>query len=509
MLVIGGGLAGIRAALAVRNAGAEPLIVSNRPVGTSGSTFYLHRGPWGIHAAQRSGPDWDEPEAHAAEILAVGEGMATPALAQVLAEEAPLALNELRDWGVTFRTERAQACFSNSPRAVLATDSLAIREPLTRIAGQLPWLEAHVDGLLCGTEGVFGALAFDKRGQGYELLAPAVILATGGGGGLFDTRLVPPDQLAQGHGLALSVGVPLENLEFHQMMIGTLTPNKHDFYPLHLLRSGARLLDERGTDLLERLPREVDRQRVLDLRTTHAPFTCSDASGHLDRLIAEAIHPTLEAGGQRHEVAPHAHAWCGGVPITPDGQSPLEGLLCAGEVATGMHGANRLGGNQIAACMVFGRRAGKTAARLAADRTPYDEQSLHASRQELATRIAPNRSVRSELGGLRLELTRILTRSVLVLRRDTVLADALLAIENLQTHVSQLQGPDRRSAGELRSFDHSLLSAQALVASALARSESRGSHYREDHPAKGIATYRITIQTHAGMLTATKATLSH
>jgi len=442
--------------------------------------------------------------------LARGEGIADPRLAEVLANEAPEALRLLRDWGVTFprtaegKLQRRAACFSTAPRAVVADSAESIQQPLARVACRLPTLTARVDQLLIGVEGVFGAMAVDSEGIGYELLAKSVVLATGGGGGLFENALAPAHQLAEGHGMALSIGLQLENLEFIQVMLGTFSPRAHDFYPLPLLTGGARLLDGQGNDLLDRLPAGVDRQQVLDLRPGHAPFSCSDLSGHLDRLIASVDRPTLEAGGQRHVVAPHAHSWCGGAPIDSHGRTTIPGLLAAGETATGMHGANRLGGNQIAACMVFGGRAGREAARQAARRDGFDEQALKVARRELTARQAPGADPQPRLGSLRQQLSRILTRAALILRSGPVLAESLIQIEQLQLQQQELRGPDRRSVAAISLFGHSLLASQALVAAALARTESRGAHFREDHPQPGQTLYRVGVRSHNAVLMATK-----
>ena len=432
LAVVGCGIAGLTAALTAAAEGARVLVLSKGPLDASAS--YLAQG--GVAAA--IGPD-DSPELHYRDTLAAGRGLCREAAVAVLTEEAPERIADLRALGVPF-ADRPGLEGGHSRRRVLhvagAETGRAISETLVRRVRKQPAITVAERERVLGLRPGDG-LVTERR----FVRSRAVLLATGGYAALWARTTNPDGSIGDGIELAHHAGAAIADLEFVQFHPTVLAASRL-LLSEALRGEGALLLDERGSRFTDELaPRDVVARAVgargtalLDLRP-------------IDRLRFPALMSSLAEAGQDPAarpvpVAPAAHFTMGGIVTDSDGQTDVPGLYSAGECAcTGVHGANRLASNSLLECLVFGRRAALAALRGPASPVPVAGSDT----------VAPP------------EVPPALTGDV----RRAVWEDAGLV---------------RSEAGLSRLRNSPILLVRLLAASALARRESRGGHFRADFP---------------------------
>lgn len=491
VLVIGGGIAGIRAALSAAKAGRRVLLACKGRI-FSGSSFYP--GTWGLGLI---GPESEADEADLIEsIVQVGRGMADRELVSSFVRGITPAVEELTAMGVRLKEAKDQnqrefiPCFDHKHRAWhgLLFDSLreVCGRELERLGvGLLPkselmeltrW-EGRVDGAVLWSGGRF---VWVKSG--------AVVLASGGTGGLYQRRLTTGDVCGTGQWLAAKAGASLVNLEFMQIMPGYFHPCSNTIFNEKVFR-WARMTDETGQEI-------VSNPRLLEERSGHGPFTSRLADREVDLAILRHQGETgvrvqyqftegeplpefvktyfdwLEqekglTAGDPVFIGMFAHASNGGVQIDARGWTGVPGLYAAGEVTGGMHGADRIGGLSTANGLVFGGRAGLAAAEACADSA---RRSL-----EFELRHLP------ETGAKRETLQGLMTRHALVLRSREGLESALAQVEALRKEPWETGG-SLEEAADSRRLEAQLGTAWCVLRAQLRRNESRGSHFREDCP---------------------------
>ena len=396
ILVIGGGLAAICAAIGAAETGAAVIVANKGITGKSGSSAKAA----GILAAAfgHGGLDGvsidDSPAHHAADSLAVGYHLGAPELVTIIAEQGCDAVNWLAQHGVAFsRTETGKFVQLNAPgnsrpRACSAIGGgSAILEVMIDVARRmgvvfLDQLSAY--RLLSKDGRVIGAAFCDAAGTPRHISAGAVVLCAGGATGLFPTVSGDTDNVGNGLVLGLQAGAALANLEFVEytliyrvnqqlLRIAGMAP---------FLSRGGRLLNDDGADLLAMhfagTPSEqIGRAEILRLVQTEIGagrgpvwLDCTDFSdavwAEFEASQGDVILSKITAAGgnyrtQKIEVVPAAHSVLAGLVIDPQGATTVAGLFAAGENVTGIHGAGRLSGNGLTACVVMGRIAGKNA----------------------------------------------------------------------------------------------------------------------------------------------------
>jgi L-aspartate oxidase len=358
VVVAGAGVAGLSAALAAAETGAEVLVLAKASHRSSNS--YAAQG--GVAAAV--GPD-DDPELHAADTLAAGRGLCRPGAVRLLTAEAPARIAELRRLGVRFDDDLGREGGHSRARVVHAGGADTgrhIADVLTERAREHPRIRL-VEGERITTLGTFRD--------------SAVVLATGGYAALWSRTTNPAGAVGDGLLLAHAAGADLADLEFVQFHPTALRDdNGHDGFLLSeaLRGAGATLLDDGGRRFVDELaPRDVVARAVaaragarLDLRPVERDRYPS--------LMATLERAGYEPAEEPVPVSPAAHYAIGGIVSDLEGSTSVPGLYAAGESAcTGVHGANRLASNSLLECLVFGRRAGLAAVigpRFDADASP-------------------------------------------------------------------------------------------------------------------------------------------
>ena len=489
-LIIGGGLAGLSAALEA--APRKVLVVTPAPLLQACSSAWAQGG---LAAALSRD---DTPALHAADTAAAGAGLVETAATGVLAGDGRATVEWLASLGAPFDRDAAggfavslEAAHSHARVARVGGDGAgrAILSALIAAVRAAPHIEVWEDGRLRGliqdASGRVRGAVIERGAHGsgrmIEVLAPAVVLATGGAGGLFAHTTTPAALLGEGMAVAWRSGAEILDPEFVQFHPTAIDVGL-DPMPLAteaLRGEGARLIDGDGRFLLgeaadaDLQPRDVV-ARAVHVAGAEGRGAFLDCRGSIGAAFPEEFPAVfaacMRAGLDPREtpipVAAAAHYHMGGIAAGPDGRTSLPGLFAVGEcAATGVHGANRLASNSLLEAAAFGRRTGRAAAA---------ETSTGGG--TLPTPVAPDLSAEA------LQMLRqTMSRCVGVVRDAAGLSGALAVIARLEAE----------APGALP-----LIAARLIAEAALARRESRGGHFRTDYPeAAAVAAHS---HVHAG-----------
>jgi L-aspartate oxidase len=389
VLILGAGLAGMRAAWATLETRPDMnvTVVSQR-FGPSGSSFANINNRLGMQVCLTD----QEREAFIREATAIAmPGYIDPDLVRILAEESEARFHDLETIGFPFdrddrrRYFRTAGCFSPEEKRAfiftgLATAFEKLKEKFISLGGKFleGWLIQDLikegDG---DSAGVCGAILRNERGDKIVAVnAKAVIVALGGSASLFIRNVAGPGTHGISHALLKRAGANIVNAPYLQFMWHT-SPSCQ-FWPIHsFLRKGAFIRNRHGEVLI--VPEELFPLAVE--RGTHCPVGYEIKDAAVDHFLIENINPMSNIDvfdPQRgwFTVALMAHAGNGGAKIDKNAWTGIPGLFACGESAGGMHGANRIGGAMVAGTQVFGARAGKAAAKYAADGVPMDQKTF-------------------------------------------------------------------------------------------------------------------------------------
>jgi L-aspartate oxidase len=499
-LIIGSGIAALRAAAELAGAGDVLILTKAEP--TEGNTGYAQGG---IAAAVGPG---DSPELHGADTIAAGDGLCDERAVSALVEDGPRYVRELIEWGARFDCdadgEPALAIEgAHSARRVLHARDATGREigrVLWQRVSMLPRVSAHAHArvvqLLVENGRCVGAGFLQDDGSLATAGAPLVLLATGGAGQAFRETTNPAVATGDGVAMAYTAGARVADLEFVQFHPTALNvPGQPRFLLSEALRGeGARLLNSEGEAFMRRYdpagdlaPRDrVARGIAREAERTGAPVYLS--LEHLDPAFVHARFPLiseacrragLDLARDRVPVGPAAHYVMGGVRTDLDGRTSIPGLYAAGEVAcTGVHGANRLASNSLLEGLVFGARAGRAMRASRGPDWPVESEKVVEFDRGALSGSMPD-GLRSVTAG---EAQDIMWRQVGLFRDREGLTSALAALEPAWRAVdARLRAREPLDAEAWRTASLTIV-ARLIARAALRREESRGAHYRADYP---------------------------
>ncbi len=527
LLVLGSGVAGLSAAVrAAAVAGLRVGVLTKDELHQS-ATRWAQGGVAAVLSA-----DEDSTDLHLADTLAAGAGLCDVDAVRVLVDEGPTRVHELIALGAVFDTEGdgslqlAREGGHSTARVVHAGGAAtgaeieralvaAVHETAAVVLERWFALDLLVEGRRCQ-----GVVALDPTGTAVAVRSRHVLLATGGAGQLYAVTTNPTQSTGDGLAMALRAGVAVADVEFMQFHPTAL---HHPAMPRPLLSEalrghGALLRDADGARFVdELLPRDqVSRAmttRMLDQGVDHLWLDATGLDGFDVRFptIATSVRDIgLDPSSDWLPIAPAAHYLSGGVVTDLDGATTLPGLWACGEVAcTGVHGANRLASNSLLEGMVFAprtveaieaggdgpHRTGAMRSVLEGDGAPIGGRPLPwaGATGAPAAGKGPEVAHGRDAAALRDGLQRAMTLDAGVVRSAASLAGAAEALAAVGAAADAAVRADPGDAA-LREVANLVTCGVALVASASARTESRGNHWRRDHPATDDAQrHRLVV----------------
>ena len=514
VLIIGAGLAGMRAALSARQNGADVAVISKvHPVRS-----HSNAAQGGINAAlEHAGDDWHD---HAYDTVKGSDYLGDQDAIEVMCREAGSEVIQMEHYGVTFsRDENGRLgtrAFGGQGKArtFFVADFTGqallhvLYEQIMR-AGVRVYEEWFVLEILVEDGECAGAVVMEIRsGDVHVIRAKAVIMAAGGLGRVFEPSTNALICTGDGMGLAYRVGAPLMDMEmvqYHPTTLkgsGVLITEGARGEGAYLLNSeGNRFMERYAPNMMELASRDVvsraeqteinegrgvDGCVFLDLRHLGEPLIRERLTQILDIARDFANVNLLE---EPVPIRPGMHYQMGGVKTDVDGQTPLPGLYAAGEVAcVSVHGGNRLGANSLLDTLVFGRRSGEHAAELAKSKAhkELDDSAADGEKAHIQ-RLMENPKSDDMFGQIRVDMGTTMNDHLAVYRNQAGMETALDTIRQLRERYQSVYVPDKGKTWNTNlvftlELGFMLDCAEAITLSAIERKESRGAHTREDFP---------------------------
>jgi L-aspartate oxidase len=507
-LVMGAGVAGLRAAVELARHG-DVLVVTKESLGESNT----HYAQGGIAVAMEGDADV---ALHLEDTVNAGDGIVYRPAAQVLVAEGPVRVAELIEWGANFDREgnsrtgellRTREGAHSLARILHANGDATGAEisrsllAFARVHKRIHFAEwtmvtglVVVDGRVIAAD-LASADSLARNRKPYRIGARSVLIAAGGAGQVYSDTTNPSVATGDGIALAAEAGAELADMEFYQFHPTALSlPGVPRFLISEALRGeGAYLRNESGERFMERYhpllelaPRDVvaraiaregmgatpGESRIVYLDMRH--IRGLDLSERFPGISAFLAQQGLDLGRDLIPVRPAAHYLMGGIRASLAGRTTIPGLYAAGEAAcTGVHGANRLASNSLLEGLVFGARAAQS---MLADDFP-----LAAADAPAAAPIPLTAKEGARLEDMIARLQKAMWTYAGLLRHQSTLREGLAAQQACEAGLAKLaeQGKGSRRFAEAQSMSRV---SHAILVSALARTESRGAHFRNDFP---------------------------
>ncbi len=495
ILIIGGGLAGLRAANAIPN--NQSVMIVTKDAILQSSSNYAQGG-----IASVLDPD-DRFEDHINDTLTAGGALCDQQIVDMVIREAPTRIAELVEWGTQFDSqagvlELGKEGGHSHHRVVHALGDATGREVMramvawTQQSDHIQILEnTFTLDLLTHDGSCRGALIAQPDGQMMMVWAKQTILCTGGAGQLYRESTNPAVATADGHAAAYRAGVELRDMEFMQFhpTVLYIAGSSRSLITEAIRGEGAYLVDQNRRRFMpdyderaELAPRDIVSQAIVKQMNDSKHPCVYLLLDHLDPELVKRRFPGITAACADFgidvttdliPVRPGAHYMIGGVTVNRNGRTTLPGLWAAGEVSSsGLHGANRLASNSLLEGLVYGAHAGQGASRAVTEMpenfhaVPLDNIAVDQSTEVL------------DLHDIRNSLKSLMGRNMSVQRTADNLQEACETIDRWRQYVLPRQFSDPQG-WELQNL---LTVARVMVAAALCREESRGVHLRADYP---------------------------
>ena len=506
--IAGSGAAGLRAAIEVQKAGKKALVLSKGPIGLGTATVMSG----GALCAAVGGFSVRE---HKEQTLLAGRGLNIPELADALVNEGPARLRELMDWGMNCIEVEGMLLAKGKPFA-WGRDIVRVLGEKAKEAGAKLMGDVFVFDILKKDGRVNGLLAYSaKEDATYHIDCDAVILATGGAGAIFQYHDNPQRMMGEGYALALDAGAKLMDMEFTQ------------FYPLCIVEEGkpsflfspkladkGKIVNELGEDLHEKynLDQRPVAERMRD-RLSQAIWReekdrpggkvfvdvtfVSEEDWRAD-LIAWSSRDVLVRNYGALErplpMKPASHHTMGGIVIDASCASSVPGLFGAGEITGGVHGANRKGGNALTDTLVFGTRAGRSAAEFIDREGPCLSDPSNTKDRIPSALVGEPKTTGVSPKTLREQLRRLMWEKVGIVRNLDGLTEAKDALGSMLEQASSgLRTATPRERVEALEIQGSVQTCRMIAEAAIRREESRGAHFRQDFPETDDAKWNVHL----------------
>ncbi len=523
VLIVGAGGAGLRAAIEVHDKGAKPLIVCKSLLGKAHTVM----AEGGIAAALGDVDPQDAWEVHFSDTIVEGQFLSNWKMAEIFAKEAIDRVYELEEYGALFdRTKEgkiSQRPFgAHTYRRLCHIGDRTGLELIRTLEDQIisrgvPFIdEVAITRVLKDpkTGRAAAAVGIDiKTGKFILFRFKAIILATGGIGKVYEVTSNSYESTGDGIALAYFAGAELMDMEMIQFHpTGMIYPaGVRGMLVTEAVRGdggiltnaqGERFMSKYDAKRMELSARDVVARaiysEITEGRGTKSGAVYLDISHkgaeYIKKRLPSMYDQFLEFAGvditkQKMEVAPTVHYQMGGVRVEPEtGETSVKGMYAAGEVACGLHGANRLGGNSLSDILVFGRRAGAAAAEVVKGLNvpTFNQEEVHAEITRTLVPFEPGEG--SNPFYLKEEIAKNMWKHVGIVRNEADLNSGLKEVERIRTEAANTKAKGERAYNQswldsLQVWDM-LMGCEALIRSALDRKESRGAHARSDYPAK-------------------------
>jgi fumarate reductase (CoM/CoB) subunit A len=532
VVVVGGGGAASRAAVSAAQAGSKVLVLAKAPVGQGGSTVHGASEIMSM-GASGYGSQEDSPTVHYEDTMRPAGGFIDRDLVRVLAEDAPARMADLIRLGVPFDRigegyKLIQSDFGSYARALGVRGKTgkafvtALADEAKKLGVEVRHSVALVDLLRDGRGGVAGVVGMDlETRRRLVVTAGAVVLGTGGAHGLFSQQVSTAEMTGDGQAICFRHGAELVNMEFHQFGPAMVHPYVQLFskscFILH-----PKMLNREGREFLtDYLPAGVTQEAVMNEKVF--PFTISNESRYIDIAIASEIAAGRGTGrGAVHfsfahieparlaSTIPNTMRWMhakgldpqrdlldvgiafqclnGGVRMTDThAMSTIDGLFVIGELAGGVRGPDRPGGNSLAEGQVFGHRAGVGAAALAREDSSSGVADAERAAERLSLALKPNPGFDAQR--IAADVRNAMQTHCLVEKTEAGLKQALQVVREARGRFEAGGAASPQSVIDALTIDNMSSTAEVILQACIARRESRSSHYRTDYAARDDANF--------------------
>lgn len=532
VIVVGAGAAGIRAAIAAKEAGSNVTLLEKGDFTEGGSSFTPYAKGWGYRAAILN-----TVEDHFRDIMDAGLDLTDKSLAKKLASESPDRFEDLKSYGIHFKREKNEelfhltGCFGQRSYAMVANRMKNIKCTFYNKARHCSCNildNASVLSIRKNKDRSFSALVQRYNSSFIQVNAKSVVLATGGASSIYSCNLNQPDQVGDGYLFGLDLGAKVINMEFIQFIYGIIRPKK-TLIPQALFKHIPRIFgpgEQKNTFIKDYLPSGLDKEEVFKERSKHGPFSTRNISKYFDiavfnKILKQATHLSKPSNknfgpkgviidlselertgkGETHlkwlkrnqidplrdkiYIAPCAHAFNGGLHVNTEAETDVSGLFAAGEAIGGPHGADRLGGDAMAATQVFGRLAGLNAAKRSKNISSASKKHLGG---DILTSLEEKFNFQSNSTGfnhkeIRNKVRSLMWKNVGIVRKRERLIETLNELKILESEFfSTVSTTSPKDLTKSVTTEIMLNMAKLITKASLMRKESRGPHYREDYP---------------------------